>query len=317
MKRGREDPEADPPAGDSAVEGAGAAAPSSSSSTLTALPNVEMYERSFMHRDHVTQIVCTASDFVVTGSRDGQLKFWKKMQRGVEFVKHFRAHLAPIACIAATPDGSLLATTAADKALKVFDVLSFDMINWIKLDFTPGACEWLSDQRGRSRTLLAIADVDASPMRLYDATGDGALVKTVSVHGAPVLQMKLNAAHDAMVSADARGVIEYWRSDGDSAAPRACGLPPPPPPLPPPPLLPPPLLVARGRVRGRVLCRALHRPVVERHATGRVDAHARPWRDAGSPPAPVLPRSRAPVARQLCDAYSHACASPLPCAQAG
>jgi peptidylprolyl isomerase domain and WD repeat-containing protein 1 len=69
---------------------------------------------------------------VVTASRDGQVKFWKKMQKGIEFVKHFRAHLAPISGCASTLDGSLLATTASDKAFKVFDVLSFDMINWVQ-----------------------------------------------------------------------------------------------------------------------------------------------------------------------------------------
>lgn len=61
---------------------------------LADLPCAEMYEKSFMHRDHVTHIVCTSSDFVITGSRDGQVKFWKKMQVGIEFVKHFRAQYA-------------------------------------------------------------------------------------------------------------------------------------------------------------------------------------------------------------------------------
>ena len=131
---------------------------------LAELPSSEMYEKSFMHRDHVTHIVCTVSDFVITGSRDGQLKFWKKMQNGIEFVKHFRAHLAPLSGLTATLDGSLLATTAADKAFKVFDVLSFDMIAWASLDFTPGTCEWIGGGGGRSRSkpLVAIADEAAN-----------------------------------------------------------------------------------------------------------------------------------------------------------
>ncbi|RUP44753.1 hypothetical protein BC936DRAFT_149046 [Jimgerdemannia flammicorona] len=32
-------------------------------------------------------------EFVVTTSVDGHLKFWKKTDRGIEFVKHYRAHL--------------------------------------------------------------------------------------------------------------------------------------------------------------------------------------------------------------------------------
>ena len=54
---------------------------------LKALPSAEMYESSFMHRDHVTHVVvCPGTDFIVTASRDGHVKFWKKLLRGIEFV---------------------------------------------------------------------------------------------------------------------------------------------------------------------------------------------------------------------------------------
>lgn len=33
------------------------------------------------------------TDFIVTASCDGHIKFWKKQEEGIEFVKHFRAHL--------------------------------------------------------------------------------------------------------------------------------------------------------------------------------------------------------------------------------
>ena len=33
------------------------------------------------------------TDFIATASQDGHLKFWKKQEDGIEFVKHFRAHL--------------------------------------------------------------------------------------------------------------------------------------------------------------------------------------------------------------------------------
>ncbi len=38
-----------------------------------------------------------ATDYLITGSVDGHLKFWKKKPEGVEFVKHFRAHKGAIA----------------------------------------------------------------------------------------------------------------------------------------------------------------------------------------------------------------------------
>jgi peptidylprolyl isomerase domain and WD repeat-containing protein 1 len=60
---------------------------------LDLLPNAELYERSYMHRDLVTHIVVAATDFIVTASADGHVKFWKKQPVGIEFVKHFKSHL--------------------------------------------------------------------------------------------------------------------------------------------------------------------------------------------------------------------------------
>lgn len=60
---------------------------------LENLPNAESYEKSYMHRDCISHLVVTKSDFVITGSVDGHIKFWKKDDCGVEFVKHFRSHL--------------------------------------------------------------------------------------------------------------------------------------------------------------------------------------------------------------------------------
>ncbi len=54
---------------------------------LAALPNQARYEQSFMHAEHVTHVVVSASDFVVTASADGRVKFWKKKTVGIEFVK--------------------------------------------------------------------------------------------------------------------------------------------------------------------------------------------------------------------------------------
>ena len=136
---------------------------------LAALPDQEMYEKSYMHRDVVTHLVVAATDFIVTASRDGQLKFWKKQQTGIDFVKHFRAHLAPIAGLSVSFDGTLLATSAADKGLKIFDVQSFDMIHWIKLGYTPGPCEWIGGSSS-SRSLLACADAEVR-VRVRDRVG--------------------------------------------------------------------------------------------------------------------------------------------------
>lgn len=61
---------------------------------LNNLPNTECYEKSYMHRDTISHVVVTKTDFVITASIDGHVKFWKKMEEGIEFVKHFRSHLS-------------------------------------------------------------------------------------------------------------------------------------------------------------------------------------------------------------------------------
>lgn len=40
-------------------------------------------------------------------------------------------------------NGTLLATLSVDKTMKIFDVITFDMINMIKLDFMPYTCSFI------------------------------------------------------------------------------------------------------------------------------------------------------------------------------
>jgi len=92
---------------------------------LSNMPDSEMYERSLMHRDVVNYVQISKTDFLVTTSIDGHVKFWKKTERGIEFVKHYRAHLGAVIALDASFDGTLLATVGVDKFLKVFDVVNF------------------------------------------------------------------------------------------------------------------------------------------------------------------------------------------------
>lgn len=87
----------------------------------------------------MAQVCVTATNFVLTTSVDGHLKFWKKQppspgEAGIEFVKHFRAHLTPILAVVASVDGLVAATIASDGSVgseggqgsvKVFDVENF------------------------------------------------------------------------------------------------------------------------------------------------------------------------------------------------
>lgn len=77
------------------------------------------------------------TNFVLTASIDGILKFWKKRPVGVEFVKLYRTHLSPILSVPVSDDGKSCASLGADYggrtaeglevkgSAKVFDVENF------------------------------------------------------------------------------------------------------------------------------------------------------------------------------------------------
>jgi peptidylprolyl isomerase domain and WD repeat-containing protein 1 len=81
-----------------------------------------------MHKDQLSYVTVTPhTDFLITSSIDGVVKFWKKMAVGVEFVKEFRAHVGEITSTSVSADGRSFATAGTDKTVKIFDVITFGM----------------------------------------------------------------------------------------------------------------------------------------------------------------------------------------------
>uniref|UniRef100_A0A7S3QTC1 peptidylprolyl isomerase n=1 Tax=Dunaliella tertiolecta TaxID=3047 RepID=A0A7S3QTC1_DUNTE len=181
---------------------------------LKQLPTAQMYERSYMHRDTVTHVMVTPSDFIITASVDGCLKFWKKQQEGIEFVKLYRAHVGAVDDLACSCDGYLLASLSRDKTVKVYDVLNFDMIVMIRTPFVPGCVQWIF-KRGEARARLAISDFNSGDIYVYDArSGSSEPIHVHKVHRFPVTAMRYNAPFDTVISTDQKGFLEYW--DGTS-----------------------------------------------------------------------------------------------------
>ena len=119
---------------------------------LDSLPCATQYESSYMHRDVVSHaVVANRTAFLATASEDGHVKFWKKMQEGIEFVKHYHAHVGPVSEMAASFDGLWLATTGGDGAAKLYDVASFDMACILRTKkmaepYVPGCVAWLQTE---------------------------------------------------------------------------------------------------------------------------------------------------------------------------
>lgn len=217
---------------------------------LAKLPDFEQYSQSFMHKDTVTVVAVhqpfrtsttvltsKAHGFIVTGSKDGRIKFWKKSATvgGIEFVKEFAVAASGFAMVKEcvfSLDGRFLAATTetseedgkrgdeeAAMKIKVFDVAGFDMIGIIELDFKPGVMCFLKDD------LLAISDNEK--IHVYDT--DGELQSVIpKLHKTRITGIVYNPIHDCAVSADETGMIEYWQFQTSKASPTK---PPPSPPF--------------------------------------------------------------------------------------
>ncbi|KAG2431728.1 hypothetical protein HXX76_009224 [Chlamydomonas incerta] len=177
---------------------------------LEVLPSAAMYERSYMHRDTVNNVAVTSTDFIITTSIDGFIKFWKKMPRGIEFVKQYRAHVGAVDGLAVSFDGTLCMTLSRDRTVKIFDVLNFDLIVMMRLTFTPGCAAWIY-KKGEAKARLAISDLNSGKVHVYDPRdGTDTPLAEVEVHRAPVAAMRYCAPLDLVVSTDTKGMIEMW-----------------------------------------------------------------------------------------------------------
>ncbi|XP_027018184.1 peptidylprolyl isomerase domain and WD repeat-containing protein 1 [Tachysurus fulvidraco] len=175
------------------------------------LPSAAMYERSYMHRDVITHVAYAKTDFLITASQDGHVKFWKKKEdEGIEFVKHFRSHLSVIECISVSAEGALLCSVGDDQAMKVFDVVNFDMINMLKLGFHPGQCEWIYNP-GDAISTVACSEKSTGKIHVYDGRGSNQPLHSFhKMHSSPLCQIRLNPRYRVIVSADRAGMLEYW-----------------------------------------------------------------------------------------------------------
>lgn len=182
------------------------------------LPSCEAYEKSYMHRDIITHACVTKTQFLITASLDGVIKFWKKTTDGIEFVKNFKSHAGPVEDLSVTPAGSELASISRkDKSVKIFDVVNFDMINMFSLEFEPKCVEWINHEATGGENLI-ISDSKSPKIYTFDAKQSTNQPKNIidNIHKAIVSRMRLNYSHNLVVSIDLNGIVKYWRARNGS-----------------------------------------------------------------------------------------------------
>ncbi|KAL9608776.1 MAG: hypothetical protein Q9167_006399 [Letrouitia subvulpina] len=188
---------------------------------LAALPQSPRYSKSLMHKDQLSFVTMTPfTDFLITSSIDGVVKFWKKVAVGIESVKEFKAHIGEIKSVSVSQDGRGFATAGVDKTVKIFDVIIFDLLAIIQLQFTPRALCWVH-RRGASLPLLAVSEEVGHSIRIFDGRGESQQeLETLSqIHRSTVVAMAYNNDYDCVVSADESGMIEYWSPAGNHEKP--------------------------------------------------------------------------------------------------
>ncbi|KKY22284.1 putative peptidyl-prolyl cis-trans isomerase cype [Phaeomoniella chlamydospora] len=177
-----------------------------------ALPKGTRYSKSLMHKDQVASVIVAPSpvDFIITTSVDGVVKFWKKGAVSIEFAKEYRAHSGRIQSHSLSADGNTFVTAGSegDKTLKLFDVVTFDLLSIINLE-SEASSVCCINKKGTS-PLLAVGI--GKEIRIYNASSDNSAPLHVlkTIHRSPILSMAFNDAYDCIVSADESGMVEYW-----------------------------------------------------------------------------------------------------------
>ncbi|KAG9242975.1 hypothetical protein BJ878DRAFT_512852 [Calycina marina] len=182
---------------------------------VSALPASPRYSKSLMHKDQLSFVTMThLTDFLITSSVDGVVKFWKKGADGIEFVKEFKAHIGEIRSVSVSSDGRSFATAGVDKTVKIFDVVTFDLLSMLSLELTPKCVCWVH-RRGASIPLLALSDEVNHNIQIYDGRGENQepIHKIVGLHRSVVSLIAFNDVYNCAISADENGMLEYWRPE--------------------------------------------------------------------------------------------------------
>ena len=162
-----------------------------------------------MHKDQLCFNTFTPhTDFLITSSLDGAVKFWKKTGGGIEFVKEFKAHEGEIVSATVSVDGQSYATAGEDGTIKIFDVVTFDLLAQLRPATTP-RCICFVHGRGASLPQLAVSYETSSTIDIYDGRGENTapLHSLTKIHRSSVAFMAYNNKYDCVVSADEAGMV--------------------------------------------------------------------------------------------------------------
>lgn len=168
-----------------------------------------------MHKDQLFSTTFTPyTDFLITASVDGQVSFWKKGAGGehVEFVKEFKAHTEELTGTSVSWDGRSFASCGKDCTVKIWDVITFDLVAVLNMKKTPTCVCWVHSKSTGGVPALAVGNDKDGEIAIWDGRGEKENPNFVikALHRQPVVSIAYNDRYDCAVSADQGGMIEYW-----------------------------------------------------------------------------------------------------------
>jgi peptidylprolyl isomerase domain and WD repeat-containing protein 1 len=179
---------------------------------LNYLPMTNNYFISYLQSDVIDNIYCTNKTyFIFTTSYDGAIQFWKKIPKGIEFVKKFKAHLNKITGLSINKEGSLLCTCSQkDLFLKIFDIINFDLFDYTQLNYYPSLCEFIIADSKSISNIIAISEKDKGIIHIYDSNKKKE-ISLVTIHNNSIITgIKFNMKFNICLSTSNLGLIEYW-----------------------------------------------------------------------------------------------------------
>ena len=186
--------------------------------SLNYLPMTNNYSISYMQSDIIDNIYCTnKSDFIFTTSYDGVIQFWKKIPKGIEFVKKFNAHQNRINGTSINKEGNLICTCShKDLFIKIFDIINFYLLDYISLKYYPFLCEFIIADVKSINNILAISEKDKGIIHILDINKKKE-ISLVTIHeNSIVTNIKFNNKYNICLSTSNTGLIEYWSKSSNN-----------------------------------------------------------------------------------------------------
>lgn len=183
--------------------------------SINKLVKTERYENSYMHKDVLSHIICMEKvDFIITISNDGMVYFWKKVYMGIEFVKKRIGHSGKISDLDITLNQHYMLTCSdSDNFIKVFDVINFDVVTFLKLPFKPYILSVIKDENISSELeniKCLINPINSNIIFLLMPSKSDLIYQSYQIHDEFSL-VCLKTLKKSIISIDSEGFIEIWK----------------------------------------------------------------------------------------------------------